>query len=409
MVKSAKTPQETPKRKRDKPKPTPRPTPAPSPRPVPVPLEPAARLEDVPTARAPDARQAAPNGRIGFASPAPEPAESILWGSELEERTQEWLIPMRIPRARIVLIAGMTGSGKSLLLAALAASITRGRALVGSESWAPGRALIYSREEDPDLDIRPRLVGADADVSRVGLGDSTHARRTASLPMLPDKLSRLEHLITSHRISFVGMDPITSYLSEGISKGVEQHVREVLEPLITLARARDCTIAYTCHTKKGQESEAIHRIAGATTWADVPRHVVMMGRDPHDPAKRVMVAMKSQGCGPVPALEYVIEYGPTGIRMRFSAEMDVDADDLVGERDDKETQTTRQEARLLLRSLLEEGELPVSEVIAAGRAIDASGRTMRRAKRELGITHHIVTVAGARKIIWRKPENWPNS
>src|ERR1051326_241339 len=97
-----------------------------------------------------------------------------------------------IPYACIALLEGDPGEGKSLILADLAARVTRGgRMPDGTAGHFTGRGsnvLILSSEDSAEEVLRPRLQAAGADLDRV-------LRLRHKAPVLPDEIETLEHYI----------------------------------------------------------------------------------------------------------------------------------------------------------------------------------------------------------------------
>ena len=87
--------------------------------------------------------------------------------SELKYRPIKWLWPSRIARAKLTLLTGAPGSGKSALVASIIAAVTTGGAYPCGEGKAPhGSVILVSPEGDPDV-LLPRLKAAGADLARV--------------------------------------------------------------------------------------------------------------------------------------------------------------------------------------------------------------------------------------------------
>jgi archaellum biogenesis ATPase FlaH len=363
-----------------------------------------------PAARAPDPPRPAPppSSRIGFAPAVPDKAPKLMTADQLHEAEQEWLMPGYIPRGRIFLVGGGSGTGKSMMLASLVSAVTRGMCLNSEGRFAPGRAILYSREEDAELDMRPRLIAAGAQMNRVHLGDMLEGRRRTSPALLPDRLDRLEQLIRDLGASLVVLDPITSYLCPGVNKTVEQHVRNVLEPLMDVAANYCCTIAYTCHQKKGKESDPLHKIGGCTAWTDVPRFVMLLSADPKNPGNRVLCMSKTSGDALPPAMRFTIQGQPGRGVFHWGLPCDLTADDLIQNREDPEERDARGEAKMHLKEVLNDADCPANKIIADLRSCGISEKTTRRAKKDLGVTHHHEGTAGNRHMVWRKPENWPD-
>src|SRR5262245_65221124 len=89
--------------------------------------------------------------------------------SDVAPEPVRWLWPGRIPAAKVTLLCGDPGLGKSFITMDLAARITAGQDFPDAPSplRKPGSALILSAEDDPGDTIRPRIEAAGGDISRV--------------------------------------------------------------------------------------------------------------------------------------------------------------------------------------------------------------------------------------------------
>lgn len=359
-------------------------------------------------APAPAAPQPTEHNRMGFGPfPGPPHVEDLLTADKLHELAQEWFWEPYVPRGALVGLTGGSGAGKSIFCARLIGLVTTGVPLTGNQTRPAGRCIIYSREQDPDRDTRPQLLAAGVDMGRCYLGDVLSTRNAAQVPHIPDRIDRLDQLIQRTKASLVVFDPITSYLSPGISKIDEQHVRSVQESLSVLAIKRDCTIVTILHHKKGKETNPLHKVSGNPAWTAVPRFILQLGTDPRDPTKRLLAVAKGSGGGNAPSRRYEIR-GPRGGGVWTLGEpVEISAEEMGGVADDPDERTARGDAVELLKQLLESEEVPYGEVISAGKDLGISPTTMRRAKRDQGIASIHGSRGGKRCLLWKKPDSWP--
>jgi hypothetical protein len=88
----------------------------------------------------------------------------ITRASEIKPEKVRWLWEHRIPLGKCTLIAGEGGLGKSMVLAWIAATVSRGGEWPCAEGRSPrGSTIILSAEDDAADTIVPRLMAADAD------------------------------------------------------------------------------------------------------------------------------------------------------------------------------------------------------------------------------------------------------
>jgi RecA-family ATPase len=84
----------------------------------------------------------------------------------IKPKPVRWLWDGRIPVGVGTLIAGLPGGGKTHVLLHMGAMVTQG-ALQGDYFGKPGGFVVMSREDLLEQTIVPRLIVAEADMSRV--------------------------------------------------------------------------------------------------------------------------------------------------------------------------------------------------------------------------------------------------
>ena len=102
----------------------------------------------------------------------------LIHMDEVEATDTKWLWYPYIPYGKITIIQGDPGEGKTTLVLHLAAELTQGK-MFGAEEQQEPVTVIYQTAEDGLADtIKPRLIAANADCSKVLVIDETeHAFR----------------------------------------------------------------------------------------------------------------------------------------------------------------------------------------------------------------------------------------
>ena len=99
----------------------------------------------------------------------------IINMQDVEATEVKWLWYPYIPYGKITIIQGDPGEGKTTLVLNLAALLTRGEKLPESDTTTEPINVLYQSAEDGLADtIKPRLMAANADVSRVMVIDETN-------------------------------------------------------------------------------------------------------------------------------------------------------------------------------------------------------------------------------------------
>jgi AAA domain len=188
--------------------------------------------------------------------------------TEVAMRSIEFLERPLWQRSAFQLLAGAKGSGKGTYLAGLAARVSRSEANV----------IFVSSEDSTEIDIKPRLVAAEANIARCFV-IRQHVR-------LPDDVEALHDL--AYGLSGVGLlvvDPVANHIGNTRSND-DTEVRNAIAPLNALADDLSCLLIGVRHPGKDRSRGALASVLGSTAWVDVPRAVVMIAVDDEDPALR---------------------------------------------------------------------------------------------------------------------------
>jgi len=315
--------------------------------------------------------------------------------SEIEPERVEWIWDGRIAVGKHTCIAGEPGTGKSQLATFIAATISTGERWPCSEGISPrGSVLILSAEDGAGDTLVPRLIAAGADLGRVHVCpgvmslDGTRAfNLQADLALLEKRINELGDVLA------VIVDPISSYLGKTDShKNAE--VRQVLEPLAALAaRTRVAVLSVTHFSKAGAatSARALHRFIGSIAFVGAPRMAFAVIEDSDDSTRRLLLHAKNNLAPAPQGLAFClrqVDVGGSGIiasRVAFEDEsVDVTADGALAASTLAEG-GSRDDARDFLRQALADGPVDVKAVNKQAEALGISGRTLKRARADLGV------------------------
>lgn len=245
----------------------------------------------------------------------------------------------RIPIGEITLIPGREGTGKSILMAWLAAATTNGN-LPGRHHGTP-RAVLYAASEDSwEHTIAPRLIAAGARlelVYRVDVADPTDGRRHL---ILPKDTHHLPQRAAEVGAALLICDPVISLVDEKINSFRAQELRKALEPLKAAAEAARLACVCLVHFNK-TVADIMTMISGSRAWGEVARAVIAVARDNEadDPTNVITQVKNNLGRYDLPSLAYTIDdvtietdFGEDSHpgRLRWLGETDTTADDLLG-------------------------------------------------------------------------------
>jgi len=214
---------------------------------------------------------------------------------KLEELT--WLWPGYLPLGKVGILEGDPGTGKSTCSLDFAARVTTGSPWpCGAPGSAPADVLVLSAEDGAGDTIKPRLIAAGADESRVHFVDVVVDEDSAAAPRsvsLPRDVALLEEEILRHNARFAIVDVFTSYLDPKLSANSDQDVRRVLTPLAKVAAETSCFILILRHLNKKAGDNPLYRGGGSIGISGAARAAYLIGRDPEDHDRMIMVSQKN--------------------------------------------------------------------------------------------------------------------
>ncbi len=300
--------------------------------------------------------------------------------ADIRPESVEWLWSRRIPKAKVTILDGDPGKGKSTILYDLAARITSGRPLPDGEPVERGGALIVSAEDGAADTIVPRFLAAGGDPRRARIIGSEEQF------IIPDDLDKLERAINQTGAAFVVIDPVMSFLSDDINSNRDQDVRRALQPLVNIAQRTGAAIVICRHLNKSSGGPAIYRGQGSIGFIGIVRSGLMVGEHPELEETFVLAGQKHNLSKPPESLAYRI--GSTGpgdgtARIEYRGVSEVTAAGLNAAPGDEGERSRLVEAKEFLRELLRSGPEFVGKIKAEAKEAEIGWRTVERAKADL--------------------------
>ena len=217
----------------------------------------------------------------------------------------EYVWKDRVPVGELAILAGPGGAGKGCITCDLAARISAGRPMPGSETAdRPRHVLMASGEDHPNVVVRPRLEAAGADMAFVHdlteidgeqfcLADPAHiARLYAEVARLGD-------------VALVILDPLTALA--GVTIASVYRVRQIMTPLQRFCRMTGVSVLLTHHlTKDG-------KVAGSQAVKDSVRCVLKIEPDDDPEVLRIVVDKTNMGIRNPPVQRYRIVSSDEGV------------------------------------------------------------------------------------------------
>lgn len=326
-----------------------------------------------------------------------EPSKLVMArASDIKPERIDWLWPDRFPLGKCTLIAGEGGLGKSLLLAQIAATITRNGEWPCGEGIAPqGSVIVLSAEDDAADTIIPRLLAANADCSRIHIIsavrlDDAKGRRGFSLQT---DLAEIEKVLDEiGDVLLLAIDPITSYLGK-VDSHKNAELRSVLEPLGEMAARRHITVIGSTHLNKSIGGSANSRFLGSVAFINHARAAFIVTKDAEDETRRLLVPSKTNLGKTRGGLAYRIADTVVGDGLaiwapyvRWDGLVEINADQALNASQGDKTMTD--EARELIRAELSDGPKAASAMRKAATDAGITPKALRHAREKLGIKPH---------------------
>ncbi len=209
----------------------------------------------------------------------------VRFGRARKTKTQRvgWLWPNWIPLGGLTFLCGDSGVGKSVLLAALIAIITRGRKFPDGAKAPRSQVVYYGIEDSIRAALVPRLKAARADLDRVSIVEPDFSRTDASGPLfkgLPEGIAHVAEFVRDTAARLVIFDPLADFVAPKTDLNDEAAVRHALAPLMRLAEEKELAILCVRHLNKRSEAKALYRILGSSAFAQAPRAIFAVEQDP---------------------------------------------------------------------------------------------------------------------------------
>lgn len=292
----------------------------------------------------------------------------------------DWLWTNRIPRATLTIVEGIEGEGKSTMLCAIAAAVTRGQGLADMPLTSPGNILWLSAEDDLGRVLKPRLQSVGADTARVFAVSEPFTFDDKGIELVREMAERRSPVM-------IVIDPIFAYAKGDPSKGAD--ARAITNQLRLISEEFNCAIILVRHVGKSK-GFGDPRAAGlySIEWRAAARSVLLCGSDPDNPQKKALTQSKNTFGATSDAIGYEIKKdpdSPTGASFTWVGVSDLTASRILSGMATDDEKAARQRACDMLKDALADGERLSDDIKAEAKASGISSRTLDRAKSDVGI------------------------
>jgi hypothetical protein len=315
--------------------------------------------------------------------------------STIRVRPVFWLWEGRLALGTLALLAGNVSLGKSTVALWVAARVTRG-ALPGQFFGQPKSVLIAATEDSWEHTIVPRLMAADADLTRVFRIEVITGTITGNL-ILPRDQDEVEQALHEQDAALLILDPLIPRLSSKLDTHRDGEVRQALEPFVAVAdRSRAAMIGLIHHNKSGS-TDPLELVMASRAFTAVARSVQTVIRDPNDEtgARRLFGTVKNNlGREDLPALAFTItthvidtEEGPASTaQLQWGDEINTTIAAIM-QTEINPDKTATEEAMDWLEDYLAQqgGTAPSKDAKQAGRKAGHADRTLHRARARIHV------------------------
>jgi len=218
------------------------------------------------------------------ANDTPERELIVVSMDDVQSVPVDWLWHRWLARGKLHLLGGHQGDGKSTLEAEIASTLSTGGTWPDGTPAPVGNVLFLLAEDALDDTLKPRLELHGANMRRIHAITAVRRRDgRESMFNLHDHLDLLEDTIMQHRIDYVVIDPLSSFMPRTDRNG--EDVRDILTPLSQLAERCDVSIKGVMHMGKpgnGGTRRGMQMFLGATAFTAVARIVWAVAPVEHD-------------------------------------------------------------------------------------------------------------------------------
>ena len=296
--------------------------------------------------------------------------------SSVKQRKIDWLWYPYIPFGKLTILQGDPGEGKSTFILAIAALLTRGKAMPDGYPIDNCQNVIYQTAEDNIADtVKPRLVAARADCSRVAYIVDEDVTLNFDDP-------RIEECIMQTNAKLLILDPLQAYLVQDTDMNNAGRMRQQLKKIADLAAKYNCAVVIVGHINKTSSEKNLYRGLGSIDITAIARSVLMISRDKTDSSIRYMFPVKSS-------------LAPEGSSIAFRLDKKYGVkwlDNYTPTNNEQEKYTIDKSkqslAERVISEMLEEYDIRSKDILNKLKVMGISERTANGAKSRLGITSY---------------------
>jgi archaellum biogenesis ATPase FlaH len=324
----------------------------------------------------------------------PKGTNHFRMGCGITKKPIQWLWPGWIPLAKLTVLDGDPGLGKSTLLLDLAARVTKLGKMPDNVEGMSGNVCVMSAEDSAEDTMIPRLEAAKYTSTRTFFLEEVEEPGGERRPYeFPEDLEKLEEFLFDKNIRLLIIDPLIAFIV-GADVNKDQEIRRVLFKLSKIADRTKTAIIGMRHLNKSNNPKALYRGNMSIGVIGHARTGLLVAQDPDEEELRVFCVTKCNLAKRPQPLSFRLEQATPDIcRIQWLGPCSHDPDTLLNPPKSEEEKEKSEEAKSqlqecmdIIHDLLElnENKVKVNEAKAeCKKALGASPSTVQRAARKL--------------------------
>jgi RecA-family ATPase len=208
------------------------------------------------------------------------------WMNDVVESEPQFLLYPYIVKGALTVLDGSMGRGKSTFTCNIAAAVTTGKPPPFAKEIEQGTVLFMSAEDDASRVLKPRLIMAGADTSKVRYQEEPFSLDDRGLTLL-----RLE--LAANTPALVVIDPILAFMKDGADGNSAVETMHFMVQIDQLAKEFDTAILIVRHLRKSRADTPMHQGIGSISISARVRSGLILAVHPDDPNKRAVAHGKA--------------------------------------------------------------------------------------------------------------------
>ena len=301
--------------------------------------------------------------------------------SDIDSSHTDWLWYPYIPLGKITLMTADPGTGKTFLALYLASQVSAGRPFYGESDHRKPEVAVYQTAEDGIADtIKPRLECMKPNFDNIYIYDESEK----GLRLSDDK--QIEQIMIDLHPKLMIFDPLQAYLGADVDMNRANEVRPVLGRIGHLAEKYQCAVIFIMHHSKASQNAALHRALGSMDIPAVARSMLILGKDPEQPQRKVICHEKSSLAPHGKSILFQIEPQFGGVT--FSGYSELKADDILNvPKFTRKKPSQKRDALIddIMELFGENDYIKIDSIKRLCEHLECSQNTLYRARDEIGI------------------------